>query len=114
MAKGARAAATQAPAADALRAPLAPPRAHGGGRRVVVKDELTTLLEHPDLGRAAPLLLLANKKDLPSALSPAEIAQALQLEDIRQRPWHIAPSDALSGDGLGRAVDWLADQLLRR
>jgi signal recognition particle receptor subunit beta len=33
------------------------------------------MLGHPQLGRGVPLLLLANKRDLPTALSPVEIAQ---------------------------------------
>jgi len=33
------------------------------------------MLSHPMLGRTVPLLFLANKRDLPTALSPVEIAQ---------------------------------------
>lgn len=41
---------------------------------VVAKDELDTMLAYAQLGRRVPLLLLANKMDLPSALSPPELA----------------------------------------
>jgi hypothetical protein len=43
---------------------------------VVAKDELDTLLAHPLLPPSAPLLLLANKSDLPAALGAADVAQA--------------------------------------
>ena len=69
------------------RAP--PPLPHPPHGRVVAKDELDTLLAHPLLGAAAPLLLLANKSDLPSALGPAEIAQA--------RPGLVVGGDSRGG-----------------
>ncbi|KAI8473789.1 MAG: small Arf-related GTPase [Monoraphidium minutum] len=83
-------------------------------RLVVAKDELDNMLAHPLLGRNVPLLFLANKRDLPTALAPVEIAQALRLEDIRQRPWQIVPSNALTGEGLDKGVEWLASKLLQR
>lgn len=43
--------------------------------RVVAKDELDNMLSHQQLGKRIPLLFLANKMDLPSALTPSELAQ---------------------------------------
>jgi hypothetical protein len=43
--------------------------------RVVAKDELDNMLANHQLGRRVPLLFLANKMDLPSALTPVELAQ---------------------------------------
>jgi hypothetical protein len=48
---------------------------HIGACRVVAKDELDNMLANPQLGRRVPLLFLANKMDLPSALTPVELAQ---------------------------------------
>jgi hypothetical protein len=42
---------------------------------VVAKDELDNLLAHNQLGKRVPLLFLANKMDLPTALAPVELAQ---------------------------------------
>lgn len=70
------------------------------------------MLAHPSLARAAPLLVLANKRDLPTALAPAEVAAALRLDGVRGRPWHVAPASALSGDGVDAGLDWLAARLL--
>ena len=58
-----------------------------------------------------PIIFFANKKDLPTALAPAEIAQALQLEAIKDRAWQIVPSNGLSGEGLDKGTDWLAEKL---
>jgi hypothetical protein len=41
----------------------------------VAKDELDNMLANHQLGRRVPLLFLANKMDLPSALTPVELAQ---------------------------------------
>lgn len=79
-------------------------------RLVVAKDELENMMRHPNL-RKVPVLFLANKKDLPTAMPPVEIAQALGLEDIRDRAWQIVPSNGLSGEGVDKGVDWLAERL---
>ncbi len=43
--------------------------------RVVAKDELDNLLTNHQLGKRVPMLFLANKMDLPTALAPVELAQ---------------------------------------
>ena len=43
---------------------------------MVAKDELDNLLGHGQLGKRVPILFLANKMDLPTALAPVELAQA--------------------------------------
>eukprot|EP00798_Chlamydomonas_sp_ICE-L_P026099 gene26099-11813_t len=79
-------------------------------RLVVAKDEMDHMLSNEGL-RKVPIIFFANKKDLPTALSPAEIAQALQLESIKDRPWQIVPSNGLNGEGLEKGTDWLAEKL---
>jgi ADP-ribosylation factor-like protein 6 len=37
--------------------------------------------------------------------------QALHLEEIKDRPWQIVPSNALTGEGVDRGVEWLAGKL---
>lgn len=82
-------------------------------RLVVAKDELENMLKHPGLGKKVPILFCANKKDLPTAMNPAEIAQALHLEELRDRPWQIVPSNALTGEGLEAGTDWLAEKIVK-
>lgn len=81
-------------------------------RMMVAKDELDMLLQHAEIqNRRIPLLLFANKMDMREALSSVKCSNLLGLEDIRDKPWHICASNALSGEGLEEGVSWLADQL---
>jgi len=78
-----------------------------------VQDELQTMLEHEDMRQSTmPLLIFCNKMDLPGALTPAECVESLELEKIRDRPWHIAASNALTGEGVGEGILWLAETIL--
>jgi len=84
----------------------------GTDRIALAKDELWELLGHEDMKRRnVPILIFANKKDLPSAMSEASIMKALELHKIEDRPYHIAASNALSGEGVDEGVAWLADRL---
>jgi len=50
--------------------------------------------------KSACLLVYANKQDLKSALSSAEISDALALTSLRKTiQWHIQPCCALTGEG---------------
>lgn len=78
----------------------------------MVKDELDILLGHPDiLNRKIPILLFANKMDNADALTSVKIAAALGLEKIKDKPWHISSSNALTGEGLQDGVQWLVQQI---
>lgn len=81
-------------------------------RLCVAKDELDTMLGAKDL-RGKPFLVFANKMDVPSALSPVDIAQGLSLDEINGHPWQIVPSNALDGTGLQEGVDWLTNFLTK-
>uniref|UniRef100_A0A8D3BIT5 ADP-ribosylation factor-like protein 6 n=1 Tax=Scophthalmus maximus TaxID=52904 RepID=A0A8D3BIT5_SCOMX len=77
-------------------------------RMVVAKEELDTLLNHPDIKhRRIPILFFANKMDVRDALSSVKVSQLLCLENIKDKPWHICATDALKGEGLPEGVDWL-------
>ncbi|KAF7689415.1 hypothetical protein HF521_012768 [Silurus meridionalis] len=81
-------------------------------RMVVAKEELDTLLNHPDVKhRRIPILFFANKMDLRDALSSVKVSQLLCLENIKDKPWHICASNAVQGEGLQEGVDWLQDQI---
>jgi ADP-ribosylation factor-like protein 6 len=81
-------------------------------RLVVAKEELDTMLNHPVLKeKSIPLLFFANKVDIRGACSTAEIKAELELNRIRNKPWHLFGSNALSGDGITEGIDWLADEL---
>eukprot|EP00929_Paragymnodinium_shiwhaense_P113490 TRINITY_DN81784_c0_g1_i1.p1 TRINITY_DN81784_c0_g1~~TRINITY_DN81784_c0_g1_i1.p1 ORF type:complete len:186 (+),score=69.53 TRINITY_DN81784_c0_g1_i1:85-642(+) len=81
-------------------------------RFAVVKDELEQMLLDPRVSeKKIPILFLSNKMDLATASPPLETMQALELEKITDRPWHIAACDALKGEGVEEATKWLVDAM---
>jgi small GTP-binding protein len=68
-----------------------------------IKEELNDLLNTNELSRI-PLLILANKQDLPQAMTVSEVLQGLDLYKIRDRQWHLHAVCALSGEGLTQAM----------
>ena len=63
------------------------------------REELHHRLTVPEL-QNIPLLVLANKQDLPHALSASELTDRLGLHGLRDRQWYIQATCAASGDGL--------------
>eukprot|EP01080_Neovahlkampfia_damariscottae_P011844 gene11844-5174_t len=74
-----------------------------------VKYELFLLIEEPEL-KDAVFLILANKQDLPNALSTAELTEMLELKKIKHN-WYLQPCIATKGEGLNQGLSWLAKQL---
>eukprot|EP01083_Nonionella_stella_P084271 233238_1 len=74
------------------------------------KEALHGMLQDDEL-RDAVLLVLANKQDLPNAMSINEVSERLQLNSIRNRAWHIQSTCAKTGDGLYEGLDWLSNAL---
>jgi len=77
------------------------------------KAELGKLLSEERLA-GATLLILANKQDLPGAMSATEIRDFLNLESIRSRHWLILPCSAYTGEGLLEGVNWLVTDIASR
>merc|ERR1711916_363563 len=57
------------------------------GRMEEAKEEMTSLLQTPELADAV-VLVFANKQDLPGALSPSEVSAALDLPSLTHS-WYI-------------------------
>lgn len=74
-----------------------------------VKDEVW-LLEREDELAGVPLLVMANKQDLPKCMSTAQLQDALGLWHV-SRPWLCVGTCATSGDGLYEGLDWLSAQV---
>lgn len=75
--------------------------------------ELRVLLREERLA-GATLLVLANKRDLPGALSKQEIREALDLDSISTHHWRVVDVSAVTGDNLLEAVDWMIDDIASR
>jgi len=56
-----------------------------------------------------PLLVYANKQDLPSAQTLTTISEKLELYTISLHPWFIQSACALTGDGLYEGLDFLVN-----
>lgn len=72
--------------------------------------ELQQLIDEEKLSHV-PLLIMANKQDLVSALGADEVAELLNLQDLRDRTWQILPCSAVSGDGLQESMEWIVEQI---
>ncbi|CAK0879399.1 unnamed protein product [Prorocentrum cordatum] len=71
-----------------------------------VKDEIFLLEREPDLA-GLPMIVYANKQDLPGARSAAQLADILDLQKL-SRPWTCQQTSALLGEGLYEGLDWLS------
>mmetsp|Transcript_107562 Transcript_107562/g.261123 ORF Transcript_107562/g.261123 Transcript_107562/m.261123 type:complete len:184 (-) Transcript_107562:246-797(-) len=69
------------------------------------REELAKLMGEDQL-RDSKLLVFANKQDAAGAMTPAQIADALDLHKLR-RDWYIQAASALTGDGVHEGLDWL-------
>lgn len=75
----------------------------------VARDELHHLLNQEEL-RNSKILILANKQDLPHAMSATEMKEKLSL-DLTHRQWHIQACCATTGAGLYEGLDRLSEAL---
>jgi len=72
-------------------------------RQIFKENELTN----------TPILVFANKQDLPNALSVSELMNRLDLHSERNRAWHVQSACAKTGAGLYEGLDWLSTQLVK-
>ncbi|PVF93733.1 putative ADP-ribosylation factor [Serendipita vermifera] len=70
------------------------------------REELEVVLSSDEMA-GAPLLVLANKQDLPNACSPAKLTNDLRLGTLRNRQWYVQATCATTGDGLYEGLEWL-------
>ena len=73
-----------------------------------VSQYLISILQHPKI-EGIPVLILANKQDLPAALSLKELAERLSLAHYTANPCAFQRACSLTGKGLYEAIYKLAD-----
>lgn len=56
-----------------------------------------------------PILIFANKQDMPGSMKPQEIEQRFELTHgpLKSRNWFVQPSTATTGDGIYEGLNWL-------
>lgn len=79
------------------------------------KMELVRTARSPE-NAGVPILILANKQDLPGAREPKELEKLLGLQELggSQHAWHIQSACAITGDGLHEGMEVLYEMILKR
>jgi len=76
--------------------------------------ELMRTLKFPQNAHV-PLLILANKHDLPESKDPTEIARTLGLQDLNGKHlWHIQSCCSIIGEGLEEGLENLYELIQER
>ncbi|XP_056639766.1 ADP-ribosylation factor-like protein 3 [Diorhabda sublineata] len=75
--------------------------------------ELYELLSDDKL-QDVPLLVYANKQDLPESLTAAEIARTLGLPTIKDRSWQIQACTAIQGIGVRDGMEWVCKNIKKK
>eukprot|EP00051_Salpingoeca_urceolata_P032393 m.15506 g.15506 ORF g.15506 m.15506 type:complete len:189 (-) comp5035_c1_seq1:503-1069(-) len=73
------------------------------------KEELHGILDAAEL-RGCSVVVMANKQDLPDAMTPEKLTTALGLHDLRQ-PWRMVPTVAHTGKGVEESVKLLTQMV---
>jgi small GTP-binding protein len=77
------------------------------------KEELQRVLGEDSLAKV-PLLVFANKQDLPNAMTTSEVMQNLELEPVvSRRPVKVQPTVVPAGQGIWEGLDWLCTVLIK-
>jgi len=74
------------------------------------RQELGKMCAEDEL-RSLPLLVFANKQDLPNAMTVVEVSEALGLREGMGRLYHVQPSIAPGSEGLEEGLAWLTEAI---
>ncbi|XP_068207965.1 ADP-ribosylation factor 4-like [Palaemon carinicauda] len=77
-----------------------------------IKEELHYMMDNDEL-EGCPLLVMANKQDLPKAASPSFITEALELQRLKRRSWFVQGTSAINSSGINESLDWLANEVTK-
>ena len=61
-----------------------------------------------------PLLVLANKQDLPTALREQEIIEALELRKLKSSLWSLELTCSITGEGLETGIEMMHMMIMKR
>ena len=69
------------------------------------REELEGILEEGNM-KGVPFVIMANKQDMPNAMSPAQLIDNLGLRKYNGRnEWHVQATCAVTGEGIYEAMD---------
>ncbi|XP_070137562.1 ADP-ribosylation factor-like protein 3 isoform X1 [Drosophila bipectinata] len=61
--------------------------------------------------KQVPVLIFANKQDMPDAMSASEVAEKMGLVQLQGRTWEIKACTATDGTGLKEGMDWVCKNM---
>lgn len=64
--------------------------------------------------KRVPLLVFANKQDLPNAMTASEVAEGLGLVRLEERTWEIKACTAVDGTGIKEGMDWVCKNMKKQ
>jgi ADP-ribosylation factor-like protein 1 len=70
-------------------------------------DQLHTYLDVLE-SEGVPVLVWANKQDLPNAIKHAEITERMGMGRIPEGQWRVQECQVRSGEGLFEGLEWIA------
>ena len=71
------------------------------------------VLDNPSVkDNSVPILILANKQDLPTSRNAGEIARALKLHTVTNQSYAIFPCSAKTAFNLEEALEWLRQRIV--
>ena len=77
------------------------------------KLELLKICKITNKQTSIPVLILANKQDLPTAIDAKKLENSLGLKELGPSVlWHLQPTCAVTGEGLDEGMDVLHDMIL--
>ena len=78
------------------------------------RAELHGILDDFDM-QGVPFVVLANKQDMPNAMSPAQLIDNLGLRKYNGRhEWHVQATCAVTGEGIYEAMDTVGKLVKQR
>ncbi|CAI2347369.1 unnamed protein product [Caenorhabditis sp. 36 PRJEB53466] len=83
-------------------------------RLELLKEELWMVIDHKDIAsRGIPVAILANKMDVPGAMTASDITISLNMNLVRGGNWSIHSTCALTGEGLDKAMQHLSAEITK-
>eukprot|EP01087_Luapelamoeba_hula_P020302 TRINITY_DN690_c2_g1_i1.p1 TRINITY_DN690_c2_g1~~TRINITY_DN690_c2_g1_i1.p1 ORF type:complete len:191 (+),score=36.26 TRINITY_DN690_c2_g1_i1:45-575(+) len=73
-------------------------------------ETLNHMLKDAELENSS-VLVLANKQDLPGAMTVSELTDKLGMHSLRGNKWFVQGTCAKTGDGMYEGMDWLSRTL---
>ncbi|XP_016938313.1 ADP-ribosylation factor-like protein 3 [Drosophila suzukii] len=61
--------------------------------------------------KQVPVLIFANKQDMPDAMTASEVAEKMSLVQLQGRTWEIKACTAVDGTGLKEGMDWVCKNM---